>query len=258
MLEASVIPNWPDSEVRPFLSAMRAAPDDHTTALVFADWLEEHGDPRADMIRASCELDRLRKDGTTWGKLVRRAQGRNLVRRVQEWGHGGRMLEAWIGEMSECYFWVDGLNRGLLKLHVNQDCGLVEESDYPGFFVAYRQGWVDRAGFGGLPSAVFEQDPLVQKVLLGVDRLELYAAPRYLERVGEFDEYLERVGELPNLTELIVEGCPGFTDAGLAHLRNHPRLERVLLSGEFTSEGFAHLGTLPQLRWADVGGFQRR
>jgi hypothetical protein len=41
------------------------------------------------------------------------------------------MLEAWIGETSECYFWVDGLTRGLLWLRVNDGCARVEEGDYP-------------------------------------------------------------------------------------------------------------------------------
>jgi uncharacterized protein (TIGR02996 family) len=239
MAEASGIPNWPDAQVRPFLSAMRAGPGDHTAALVFADWLEERDDPRADMIRASCELDRRPcEDGPDW---------RDLLSRVQQWSHGGPMLEAWIGEMSECYFWVAGPTRGLLRLQVNNGCGRVKKSDFPGFFAAYRQGWVDQALFGGLPSAVFEQCPLVRSVLLGVDRLELYAAPR-----DACDDDLARVAELPNLTELAVEEFRGFTDAGLAHLRNHPRLERVSLSGEFTSEGRAHLRTLPRLRDAAV------
>lgn len=41
----------------PFLAAVCASPDDDLPRLVFADWLDEHGDPaRAEFIRVQCEL----------------------------------------------------------------------------------------------------------------------------------------------------------------------------------------------------------
>jgi uncharacterized protein (TIGR02996 family) len=44
---------------RPFLDAIRAAPDDDAPRLVYADWLEENGPPeRAEFIRIQCELAR--------------------------------------------------------------------------------------------------------------------------------------------------------------------------------------------------------
>ena len=47
----------------PFLRAIAAAPDDDLPRLVYADWLDEHGDPdRAEFIRAQCELARLPDD----------------------------------------------------------------------------------------------------------------------------------------------------------------------------------------------------
>ena len=43
-----------------FLQAVVAEPDDDTPRLVFADWLEDHGDePRAAFIRAQVELVKL-------------------------------------------------------------------------------------------------------------------------------------------------------------------------------------------------------
>jgi uncharacterized protein (TIGR02996 family) len=42
-----------------FLDAICAAPDDDTPRLVFADWLEEHGEPeRAEFIRVQCRIAR--------------------------------------------------------------------------------------------------------------------------------------------------------------------------------------------------------
>jgi uncharacterized protein (TIGR02996 family) len=45
-----------------FLLAIRAAPDDLPLRLVFADWLEERGDPLAEFIRVQCELEPIRDD----------------------------------------------------------------------------------------------------------------------------------------------------------------------------------------------------
>ncbi|MFO0808491.1 MAG: TIGR02996 domain-containing protein [Gemmataceae bacterium] len=38
-----------------FLQAIRAAPDDDLPRLVYADWLEERGDPRGEFIRLQCQ-----------------------------------------------------------------------------------------------------------------------------------------------------------------------------------------------------------
>jgi uncharacterized protein (TIGR02996 family) len=44
---------------RPFIAAIRDSPDDDSSRLVFADWLEDHGEPeRAELIRVQCELAR--------------------------------------------------------------------------------------------------------------------------------------------------------------------------------------------------------
>jgi uncharacterized protein (TIGR02996 family) len=41
------------------IAAIRAAPDDDAPRLVYADWLDEHGQPeRAEFIRVQCELAR--------------------------------------------------------------------------------------------------------------------------------------------------------------------------------------------------------
>ena len=42
-----------------FLEAIREAPDDDGPRLIFADWLEERGDPRGEFIRVQCALERL-------------------------------------------------------------------------------------------------------------------------------------------------------------------------------------------------------
>jgi uncharacterized protein (TIGR02996 family) len=48
------------TEQRAFLAAINAAPEDDTSRLVYADWLEEHDQPaRAEFIRVQCALARL-------------------------------------------------------------------------------------------------------------------------------------------------------------------------------------------------------
>src|SRR5918994_3068406 len=58
-----------------FLQAICVAPDDDTPRLVFADWLDEHGDAkRAEFIRASCELEQVEEFGPRWRALCERTR----------------------------------------------------------------------------------------------------------------------------------------------------------------------------------------
>jgi uncharacterized protein (TIGR02996 family) len=56
-----------------FLRAIAANPDDDLPRLVYADWLDEHGEPeRAEFIRLQCELARLPRDDPRWPELTAR------------------------------------------------------------------------------------------------------------------------------------------------------------------------------------------
>ena len=46
----------PRPEVLAFLQDIKQNPDDNTPRLIFADWLEENGDPRREFVRVQCEL----------------------------------------------------------------------------------------------------------------------------------------------------------------------------------------------------------
>ncbi|HJZ89258.1 MAG TPA: TIGR02996 domain-containing protein [Gemmataceae bacterium] len=55
--------------------AILAAPDDDAPRLVFADWLDEHGEPdQAEFIRLQCATDRLPPTSRRWQSLHDRAQ----------------------------------------------------------------------------------------------------------------------------------------------------------------------------------------
>jgi len=56
-----------------FLDAIFAAPDDDAPRLVYADWLEEHGQPEyAELIRLRCQIARLANSERRWRPLRRK------------------------------------------------------------------------------------------------------------------------------------------------------------------------------------------
>jgi|GEM_PF-3038115 len=61
-------------EDEPFLRAMLANPDDHLTRLVYADWLDEHADPRAEFLRLEVRLAETLPDDPAWLNLRQRKQ----------------------------------------------------------------------------------------------------------------------------------------------------------------------------------------
>ena len=55
----------PTPEERPFVEAVCAAPADLEPRLIFADWLEEQGDPRAEFLRDSILIEQTIR-GVPW------------------------------------------------------------------------------------------------------------------------------------------------------------------------------------------------
>jgi uncharacterized protein (TIGR02996 family) len=71
-----------------FLRAILAAPDDDTLRLVYADWLEEHGDPRSEFIRIQIALAHEPADSP--GRPPMEARERQLLECHQD---------AWLGAL---------------------------------------------------------------------------------------------------------------------------------------------------------------
>lgn len=85
------------------LRAVCESPDDDTPRLVFADWLDEHGDPeRAEFIRVQIALAR----GESHRKVTARADGLLGLRKRQ-----------WMGELPREMGWVwsDSFRRGFVE-----------------------------------------------------------------------------------------------------------------------------------------------
>src|SRR4051794_19420115 len=88
----------PDDDA--FLRAIIDNPDDDLPRLVYADWLDEHGDPdRAEFIRVQCELVRIRDEevAPVRGRLRRRQE--ELLERNEE-----RWLAPFVGMVQEPRF----------------------------------------------------------------------------------------------------------------------------------------------------------
>lgn len=78
-----------------FLEAILEAPDDDTPRLIYADWLEEHGDPRGEFIRLQCWLASKAEDDPFRSELAARER-KLLVEHEADWlGPLHSLLKRW-------------------------------------------------------------------------------------------------------------------------------------------------------------------
>jgi uncharacterized protein (TIGR02996 family) len=78
-----------------FLEAILEAPQDDTPRLIYADWLEEHGDPRGEFIRLQCRLASKDEDDPFWSGLEARER-QLLVEHEADWlGPLHSLLKRW-------------------------------------------------------------------------------------------------------------------------------------------------------------------
>ena len=67
-----------------FLQDILANPEDDTPRLIYADWLEERGDPRGEFIRVQCRLARMPADDRRW-PLLEQLERELLERHQDKW-----------------------------------------------------------------------------------------------------------------------------------------------------------------------------
>jgi uncharacterized protein (TIGR02996 family) len=83
------------SEHDALVQAILAAPDDDTPRLVYADWLDDHGDPaRAEFIRAQCAIARLPEDDVCRPELEAR-EIQLLAKNAPEWAAPCPPCQSW-------------------------------------------------------------------------------------------------------------------------------------------------------------------
>src|SRR3954452_928314 len=92
-----------------FLAAIAAAPDDDLPRLIFADWLDEHGDPdRAEFIRTQIEAARLGRDDPQRAPLEQRAKAlldrhrKTWLNEVTAWARPGAWFRRGFVYRVEC------------------------------------------------------------------------------------------------------------------------------------------------------------
>src|SRR5262249_27280351 len=85
-----------------FLRSIYNQPDDDALRLIYADWLEERGDPRAEFLRLEVQLHRLPK-----GAMGRKATLEKHLKKLHP-----KLDPRWLARMG----WVRNLGRGLLDL----------------------------------------------------------------------------------------------------------------------------------------------
>jgi uncharacterized protein (TIGR02996 family) len=196
-----------------FLQDIAASPDDDGPRLIYADWLDDHGEPeRAEFIRAQCEAFRLPEGDPRRHGLDQRAK-------ELEEAHA----QKWLGPLWEFRSkWGRGSNfRRGLPLFLYLTAGKFVQKAFQKMAVE----WFPRAGIVRLllrdptkrVAAVFESPVLGYLT-------ELSWSDCKLEDEGM--ELLARCPYLANLTELTLEK-PYITDRGLRSLGRAPHLSRL-------------------------------
>jgi uncharacterized protein (TIGR02996 family) len=230
-----------------FLQAIIDAPDDEVPRLVFADWLEEHGDSeRAEFIRLQCRLaDMMEEDPLSWSLKERE---RDLLT-----AHG----ERWLGPLREVTTraYVQTFRRGLLhKVCTTADCflqrgDLLFRGPYPIRRAALCRTWEVFPALVGSPLLAELTELDLGCDCVNDDRARALAASPH---VG-------------NLTNLVLGNGNAFAfpdehfyqerncveDSGVAALAACPRLSRLrsldLSDNHFGRRGVRTLGSSPHL-----------
>jgi uncharacterized protein (TIGR02996 family) len=228
-----------------FLAAIVEAPDDDAPRLVFADWLEDHGEvERAEFIRVQCDLARRPADDPSRPALELRE--RRLVR---------RHLRTWRAPLPNLkgIRW-GGLERGFTaEVTVSKVEAFVAHAE--GLFAAAP---VIRAHFNNM-------GPKQARILAGCPALlhlrELSTSP------GLGDEGLSALAESPFVTNVTTLALRGnwVREAGAAALASSPHFARLTIldlnedkigdQGAAALAGSPHLKQLRELRlgWNSIG-----
>jgi uncharacterized protein (TIGR02996 family) len=197
------------AELRILLAEVKAQPDDDAPRLILADWLQDQGDPRGELIHLQVVRARLAEDDPRWVELRRREL--QLLR---------RHVHDWLGPLADLaghwYF-----ERGFIGLSARAERFLVQA-----VFDLARQGafaWVDELGLRDL-------EPRHLPLLAGSP------LPAHLVRLDLSDTRLTSFGlaallAAPDLVELHTLRLAGtrIGTRGAQALAGCPRLARLRL-----------------------------
>jgi uncharacterized protein (TIGR02996 family) len=250
-----------------FLQTILEQPEADAPRLVYADWLEEQGDPLGELIRVQCQLAML-NDGDPRREPLGRREGQLMVQNcalwhgpVQELGLVGRfqrgLLEITVTGARTLLDVAERLFAMPSVLHVNLRDGALDRDTLRALarspvFKRIRQLDLQRSHVTNDGIQILCSSPFrgrFTKLKLGHTQISSLAA-RLL--VGAFD--------LSGLIELSL--CfNGIGEGGARHLAKCPQLTRLrvldLSNNRILSEGASYLAESPylnQLRLLDVRG----
>jgi uncharacterized protein (TIGR02996 family) len=214
-----------------FLAAIRDNPDDDASRLIFADWLEEQGDPRGEFLRVQCMLAGMDGDDPRRAELQRH-EAELLHQHSQNW------LASPPPEIQASF------QRGLLSVWVSAEVlGRPPLTGSARFLAAAARLGVTAQGQSKDQAA---QWLLAQRSWVG--ELGLYSVA---------DDSLRRAiarGLLAPVVALTLAYGP-LTDAGLIHLAALTQLRKLSANlTEVTGRGLESLAALPRLQILDLGG----
>jgi uncharacterized protein (TIGR02996 family) len=232
-----------------FLAAIRDDPEEDAPRLIFADWLEEQGDPRGEFIRVQCALAGMGPDDPRREELARREA--ELLRQ-----HG----EAWRGNApSEINV---SFKRGLLAVSLSAEALVGDRRPVSARFLAA----ATRLGVNPQVQANDHAAPWLQAQQSWVSELHLsYVTDELLRRMvarGLLGQPVALNFEFGSLTDAgfihlaglmqlrrLSVNVFGVTGAGLGQVAGLTRLHQLDFTGsEVTDEGLEQLATLTQLR----------
>jgi uncharacterized protein (TIGR02996 family) len=224
-----------------FLAAVCAHPEDDGPRLVYADWLDEQGDPRGEFIRAQIELERLPPDDASRPRL--KARCRELLKRHRSaWlvpgipdrsFHRGFVEELTVSEPLRLDDVLAVFHRTPVRvLQVRRRSLPFPLSDLVGRPEVRSLSWLDLGGtlVGDDGAAAIARSPhLVRLTRLWLNSWMDAEYPQRIHAAGA--AAVARSGTLSRLTELDLNGN-AIGDGGLASLAGSPtlgRLERLVL-----------------------------
>jgi uncharacterized protein (TIGR02996 family) len=193
----------PTAEELAFLAQIRERPDDDGPRLIFADWLDEHGDSRGEFIRVQCALARIPSEDPRRADLELREQGLREV-------HFPGWTVSLRGLASDWTY-----RRGLMESVSVDTTAFLERG-----IEIFRHGPIRRVRFNEASKCFAE---LVDSPLLGKIR-EIDLSCNYLGNGGV--NQLARAKHLANL-ELLHLGFNDLTDQGLRSLSEIPHLAQL-------------------------------
>jgi uncharacterized protein (TIGR02996 family) len=268
-----------------FLDAIIADPDDDMPRLIYADWLEEHGDPRGEFIRIQCQRNQLTPSSPARHDLLKQEQA--ICKK-----HGRK----WLAEVGVDVLGHHIFQRGFVQkfqlrasLFLKHGDGLLRMTPVECLRMPYLSGQVDRLAatdllgrirgldLGSLSLSLTERDRLFREATslrhlrmryngaLGTDFANsLIAAPfknqlEFLQLLNcevrkEFYDLLAKSGGLPNLRTLQLGGVFGGPCPLLLKQVALPMLEQLDLRGDWRvveMQELCNLGSLKRVSFRD-------